>query len=130
MRRFVSILALPVLAAVGCAGPQSPWSPTVDTFGNSRAQYTSRDMEECRALAGQASGSTGGEAARGAITGGLVGAAGGAAVGAIFGSAGKGAALGAAVGGIGRGVQQASASEATFQRAFNNCMRSRGHNVL
>lgn len=130
MRRLVSILALPGLAAVGCA-TQSTWSPAVDTFGNSRAQYTSRDMEECRALAGQASGgSAGGEAARGAIMGGAVGAAGGAAVGAIFGSAGKGAALGAALGGIGRGAQQASASEANFQRAFNNCMRSRGHNVL
>src|SRR5262245_33811660 len=128
MRSVAAILALPVLAAVGCA--QDSWSPTVDTFGNSRAQYTSRDMEECRALARQASGSGAGEAARGALVGGAVGAAGGAAVGAIFGNAGRGAALGAAVGGIGRGAQQASASEANFQRAFSNCMRSRGHNVI
>jgi hypothetical protein len=129
MRRLVSILVLPVLAAAGCAA-QNTWSPTVDTFGSSRAQYTSRDMEECRAMARQASGPAGGEAARGALTGGAVGAAGGAAMGAILGNAGKGAALGAVVGGIGRGAQLASASEANFQRAFSNCMRSRGHNVL
>ena len=128
MRRLLPILALAPLAAAGCA--QDSWSPTVDTFGNSRAQYTSRDMEECRALARQAGGSAGTEAARGAITGGAVGAAGGAAVGAILGNAGKGAALGAVVGGFGRGAQQASASEANFQRAFSNCMRSRGHNVI
>jgi hypothetical protein len=128
MRRSVSSVAALLLAAAGCA--QDSWSPTVDTFGNSRAQYTSRDMEECRALARQSSGSAGTEAARGALVGGAVGAAGGAAVGAIFGNAGRGAALGAAVGGIGRGAQQASASEANFQRAFSNCMRSRGHNVI
>lgn len=128
MRRLASMLALPVLAAVGCA--QTTWSPTVDTFGNSRAQYTSRDMEECRALAQQASGSGANEAARGAVVGGAVGAAGGAAMGAIFGNAGRGAAIGAVAGGVGRGAQQASQSEANFQRAFNNCMRARGHNVI
>lgn len=129
MRRLAPILALPIVVVAGCAA-QNTWSPTIDTFGNSRAQYTSRDMEECRALARQASGSAGGEAARAAVTGGAVGAAGGAAIGAILGNAGKGAALGAVVGGIGRGSQQASASEANFQRAFSNCMRARGHNVL
>jgi outer membrane lipoprotein SlyB len=129
MRGLASIVALQMLATAGCAA-QSTWSPTVDTFGNSRAQYTSRDMEECRALARQASGPAGGEAARGALAGGAVGAAGGAAMGAIFGNAGRGAAIGAVAGGIGRGAQQASASEANFQRAFNNCMRSRGHNVI
>src|SRR5262245_57572989 len=128
MRRSVPILALAALAAAGCA--QDSWSPTVDTFGNSRAQYPSRDMEECRALARQSSGSAGGEAARGALVGGAVGAAGGAAVGAIFGAPGRGAALGAAVGGIGRGAQQAASSEEQFKRAFSNCMRSRGHNVI
>src|SRR5262245_53583261 len=128
MRRPLPILALAALAAAGCA--QDSWSPTVDTFGNSRAQYTSRDMEECRALARQSSGSAGTEAARGALTGGAVGAAGGAALGAILGSAGKGAAIGAVVGGVGRGAQQAASSEAQFKRAFSNCMRSRGHNVI
>jgi hypothetical protein len=129
MRRLVSILVLQMLIASGCAA-QSSWSPTVDTFGSSRAQYTSRDMEECRAMARTASGSAGGAAGRGAVQGGLVGAAGGAALGAAFGNAGRGAAVGAAAGGIGRGAQQASASEGNFQRAFSNCMRSRGHNVL
>lgn len=129
MRQILSILVLQMMVASGCAA-QSNWSPTVDTFGNSRAQYTSRDMEECRALARSASGSAGGAATRGAVQGGLVGAAGGAALGAALGNAGRGAAVGAAAGGVGRGAQQASQSEANFQRAFSNCMRSRGHNVL
>ena len=41
---FVSVCLL-----AGCE-TQSQWSPTVDTYGNSRAQYLSQDMEECRAL--------------------------------------------------------------------------------
>ncbi len=118
--------------AVLCAGcvTQQPWTPTVDTFGSSRAQYVSRDMEECRNLAFQVSGSAPQQAARGAVTGGLVGAAGGAAIGAAFGNAGRGALVGGAVGGIGRGVQQASRAESAYQQAYVNCMRQRGHNVV
>jgi len=129
MRGLISIMLLQFLFSAASEA-QSGWTPTVDTFGNSRAQYLSRDQVECRSLAMQASGSTAGSAARGAIRGGAVGAAGGAAMGAVLGNAGRGAALGAAAGGIGRGAQQASASEAQFQRAFSNCLRSRGHNVL
>jgi hypothetical protein len=114
---------------VATAAAQS-WTPTVDTIGNERAQYLSRDMAECRSMAQQAGGSGGGQAAMGAVRGGAVGAAGGAAMGAVLGNAGKGAALGAIGGGVTRGVRQSNASEDEFRRAFSNCLRGRGHNVL
>ena len=63
-----------VLVLAGCES-KSQWSPTVDTYGSSRAQYLSRDMEECRALARNASGDTTGQTARGAGIGALAGAA-------------------------------------------------------
>jgi len=129
MRRVLSLVAFLLLLDAPC-GAQSNWTPTVDTFGSSRSQYLSRDMWECRELAGQTSGSRTGSAARGALRGGAVGAAGGAAMGAVFGNAGRGAAVGAAAGGIGRGAQQANASEAQFRQAFSNCLRGRGHNVV
>jgi hypothetical protein len=130
MRRIASILVLQMLFAAGGAA-QSSWTPTVDTVGNSRAQYLSRDTAECRSMAQQASGGTGaGQAARGAVRGGAVGAAGGAAMGAVLGNAGRGAALGAIGGGVSRGVRQTSSADAAFQQAFSNCLRGRGHNVL
>jgi len=128
-RTLAAGATLLLLLGAGCK-TQQPWRPTVDTFGSSRAQYVDRDMEQCRQLAFQVSGSAPQQAVQGAVTGGLVGAAAGAAIGSAFGSAGRGAAVGAAAGGIGRGAQQASQSEQAFQRAFNNCMRQRGHNVL
>lgn len=129
-RTLMASATVAVLCAASLCAAQSSWSPTVDTFGSSRAQYVNRDMEECRMLASQVGGGSVGRGARGAVTGGLVGAAGGAAVGAALGNAGRGAAVGAAAGGIGRGVQQASQSEQEFRRAFSNCMRQRGHRVL
>jgi len=130
MRRIAPILVLQVLVA-GVGAAQSSWTPTVDTTGNARAQYLSRDMAECRSLAQQAGGgSAAGQGARGAVRGGAVGAAGGAAMGAVLGNAGRGAALGAVAGGVTRGTRQASSSEAAFQQAFSNCLRGRGHNVL
>jgi outer membrane lipoprotein SlyB len=110
---------------------QAQWSPTVDTYGSSRAQFVTRDEQECRQLANRASGSTTGQAARGAIGGGLLGAAAGAAIGsAAGGRAGRGAAIGAATGGIGTGAVRGVQANQTFQRAFSDCMRNRGHNVL
>jgi len=129
MKRWLTASTGLVLLFAGCV-TQQPWSPTVDTFGSDRGQYLSRDTEECRNLARQVSGSASQEAVRGGVTGGLVGAAGGAALGAALGNAGRGAAVGAAAGGIGMGAMRASQSEAAFKRAFNNCMRQRGHNVL
>jgi outer membrane lipoprotein SlyB len=129
MKRSLAASTTLVLLCAGCA-TQQPWRPTVDTYGSSRAQYVSRDTEECRNLAFQVSGNAPTQAARGALTGGLVGAAGGAALGAAFGNAGRGAAVGAAAGGIGLGAARASQSESAFRQSYVNCMRQRGHNVL
>ncbi len=121
---FVSVSLL-----AGCES-QSQWSPTVDTYGNSRAQYLSRDMEECRALARSASGDTTEETVRGAGFGAMAGAAGGAIIGAMVGRPGRGAVLGAAAGAAGGGVFSSSQTEQQFKQAFTNCMRERGHNVI
>jgi outer membrane lipoprotein SlyB len=129
MKRSLAASTMLLLLCAGCK-TQQPWRPTVDTFGSSRSQYVSRDMEECRQLAFQVSGSAPQQAVQGAVTGGLVGAAAGAAIGAAFGSAGRGAAVGAAAGGIGMGASRASQAEQAYQRAYVNCMRQRGHNVL
>ena len=129
MRCIVSIVLIQFLVSTVCWA-QSNWTPTVDTFGSSRAQYLSRDQADCRELALQSSGSTGGSAARGAVRGGALGAAGGAAIGAAMGNAGRGAMVGAAAGGIGGGVRQAGASDEQFRRTFSNCLRQRGHTVL
>jgi outer membrane lipoprotein SlyB len=121
---FVSVSLL-----AGCTS-QSQWSPTVDTYGNSRAQYLSRDLEECRALARSASGDTTEETVRGAGFGAMAGAAGGAIIGAMVGRPGRGAVLGAAAGAAGGGVFSSSQTEQQFKQAFTNCMRERGHNVI
>ncbi len=127
---FVGLsLLVGALFLAGCAS-QSQWSPTVDTYGNSRAQYLSRDMEECRALARNASGSTAGGTAQGAGVGALIGAAGGALIGVAAGRPGTGAALGAAGGALGGGVAGNRRTESQFKRAFSNCLRERGHNVI
>ena len=49
-RSFASVLVC-IAFVPGCAS-QSGWTPTVDTYGNSRAQYLSQDLAECKALAG------------------------------------------------------------------------------
>lgn len=135
MTRRLLVLSAGITLLAGCATTsQTQWTPTVDTYGNSRAQYLSRDMEECRALATRASGSTGEQAAHGAMSTGLLGAAGGAAIGGILGgsrsSLGRGAALGAVTGALAGGTSSAAQTDAEFKRAFNNCMRQRGHNVI
>jgi outer membrane lipoprotein SlyB len=129
MMRMALVLGLCATALSACVS-QSQWTPTVDTYGSSRAQFVTRDQQECRQLAMQVSGSTTGQAAQGAVGGGLLGAAAGAAIGAAAGNAGRGAMIGAAAGGIGGGAVRGSQSNAAFQRAFNQCMRNRGHQVL
>jgi uncharacterized membrane protein len=118
-----------VLVLAGCEST-SQWSPTVDTYGNSRAQYLSSDMEECRSLARSSSGDTTEETVRGAGIGAFAGAAGGAILGAMIGSPARGAALGAAAGAAGGGAFSATQTEQQFKQAFSNCMRERGHNVI
>jgi len=123
------ILGLCAATLSACVS-QTQWTPTVDTYGSSRAQFVTRDQQECRQLAMQTSGSSAGQAAQGAVAGGLLGAAAGAAIGAAAGNAGRGAAIGAATGGIGTGAVRGVQSNQAFQRAFNQCMRNRGHAVL
>lgn len=127
--RQPAVIVVAALVTAGCVS-QTTWTPTVDTYGDSRAQYVSRDLEECRQLALSASGGSGEQAVKGGAVGGLVGAAAGAAIGAAFGAAGTGAAVGAATGGIGTGAVQAVRSNEEFQRVYKNCMRNRGHRVI
>ena len=130
MKSFLVVsIGLAVLFGAATGWARS-WTPVIDTYGSSRAQYVDRDLRECRGLAQQAGGDSTGQGVRGAMRGGLVGAAGGAAVGAALGNAGRGAAVGAAAGGITRGVGGASQSNRNFAQAFSNCMRQRGHQVL
>jgi uncharacterized membrane protein len=113
----------------GCVN-QSTWTPTVDTYGDSRAQYLTQDTQECRELATQVSGSSTRKAVEGGAIGGLIGAAAGAAIGAAFHSPGTGAAVGAAAGGLGTGTVMGVRSNEQFKSAFDQCMRNRGHTVL
>jgi hypothetical protein len=67
-------------AAVRRLPTQQPWRPTVDTFGNSRSQYVSRDAGRVPATRLPGLGVGAQQAVQGAVTGGLVGAAAGAAI--------------------------------------------------
>jgi outer membrane lipoprotein SlyB len=130
MKKLTSSLAIVGSVLLTACASQNGWAPTVDPMTSRNPQRINQDTAECRQLAGQASGSTARNTAVGVGVGGLIGAAGGAAIGAAVGSPGTGAAIGAAAGGIGGGAQQGFSSEADFKRAFNNCMRGRGHTVL
>jgi len=124
---FLSVLAS-TLVVNGCA-TYGGWQPTVDPYNDPNPQAIQFDTEQCKQLAGQA-GSVGTETAKGAGVGALVGAAGGAALGAIYGNPATGAATGAAIGGIGGAAKQGFEGDDNFKRAFINCMRNRGHNVI
>jgi hypothetical protein len=93
------------------------------------ARSSSQDMVECQQIARQNAG-TARSAVTGGLMGGALGAATGAAIGAITGNAGSGAAYGAAIGGMGGATQQGYSADQRYKQLFNNCMRSRGHNVL
>ncbi|MCK4842959.1 MAG: hypothetical protein KAT04_13945 [Methylococcales bacterium] len=117
------------LLITGCAS-QTGWSPTVDPYGDPNAYRLNQDLEECRQLALQASGGTAKQAATGAVVGGVIGAASGAALGAISGDAGTGAAYGATIGGIGGAAKQGFEAEGSYKKAYNKCMRHRGHYLI
>lgn len=127
MTRRLSLAAL-VLSITGCA-TYSGWEPTVDPYNDRNAARIPQDIEQCKLLAKQA-GSVGKETAMGAGAGALMGAAGGAALGAISGNAGTGAAAGAILGAFGGASKQGLEGDEQFKRAFNTCMRNRGHNVI
>jgi len=124
---ILSILATAVVAS-GCA-TYGGYQPVVDPRTDPNYANMQQDSAECSELAKQA-GNLGGDTLKGVGVGALVGAAGGAAVGAIIGNPGTGAALGAAVGGIGGGANQGIDADNNYKRAFNNCMRGRGHNPI
>jgi len=127
--RFILIPAVMTFALGGCAS-QTGWTPTVDSYNNPNAWRLNQDMRECDQLARQASGGLMTETAKGAAVGGLIGGASGAALGAITGDPAKGAILGATVGGLGGAAKEGFSSEDQFKRAYRNCLRNRGHNVI
>jgi outer membrane lipoprotein SlyB len=129
MKSKVCVLAMSLLVFTGGCATYSGWQPTVDSYNDKNPQAIPQDTEECKMLAKEA-GSTGTEAAKGGAVGALLGAAGGAAIGAVAGNPGAGAAVGAAAGGIGGATYQGMSGDENYKRAFINCMRNRGHNVV
>ena len=117
------------LVFAGCAS-HSGWRPTVDPYNDPHADMMEKDFRECDYLAREVAGNSVDEASRGAFFGGIIGAAFGAVFGAIFGDPGTGAAIGAAVGGVEGGANRGLSAEQHFQRAYVNCMKNRGHNVI
>ncbi|MGH8604766.1 MAG: hypothetical protein ACREXR_18865, partial [Gammaproteobacteria bacterium] len=66
MHAFHTLIGFSLVAFLtGCAA-QSGWAPTVDTYGDTRAQYISADTAECQALAQRAAGSAPEEAGKSA----------------------------------------------------------------
>lgn len=112
----------------GCAS-YSNWQPVADPANDKNAANLGVDTEQCRQLASQA-GAVGTETAKGVAAGGLLGAAAGAAIGAVAGNPGAGAAIGAAAGGIGGGTATGVSADDQYKRAYINCMRGRGHNII
>lgn len=127
LMRLIYGLVLAVLFN-GCAS-YSNWQPVADPSNDRNAANLGRDTEECKQLASQA-GAVGTETAKGVAVGGLLGAAAGAAIGAVAGNPGAGAAVGAAAGGIGGGASTGIDADSQYKRAYINCMRGRGHNII
>jgi hypothetical protein len=119
---------LPIFFLSGCA-TYGRYEPTVDVAADRNPQFLQQDTADCRELAKNAS-STGKNTAMGVGAGALLGGAAGAAIGAVVGNPATGAALGAAAGGIGGGANAGMDADNQFKRAYINCMRGRGHNVI
>src|SRR5215813_12279270 len=102
-----------LLTVVGCAS-MGGYKPTVDPYNDRHANRIPQDEQECRQLAQEASGGTAKEAA----------------VGGAVGRPGTGAAVGAAAGGMGGGAYKGLSADERFKRAFQTCMRNRGHHVI
>ena len=125
----ISFILISSFLLSACAS-QTGWTPTVDPYSDPNAYRINQDMAECQQLAYQASGGTATETAKGAGVGALIGGAAGAAIGAISGNPAAGAAYGAAAGGFGGGTRQGLNAENQYKRAYINCMRNRGHNII
>jgi len=121
--------AIAAVVLVGCVN-QNTWTPTVDTYNDPNAWRLSQDEAQCRQLAMSVSGSSTKRTAEGAGIGALLGAAAGAAIGAAAHDPGIGAAIGAGVGGSAGGGYEAFESNSAFKRAYEQCLRERGHQVL
>ena len=112
----------------GCAS-HGGYRPTVDPYGDPRADHIGQDLYECEALAHQA-GRVGDESVKGALVGGGIGAVGGAILGGLSGHPVQGALVGATAGGLAGGVSQGMNADQRFIYAYRNCMSNRGHNVI
>jgi outer membrane lipoprotein SlyB len=131
MKKEISVVFVVLVSSAivsGCA-TYGGYQPVVDPYNDPNAYRSQQDAQECQGLAREAS-STGMETAKGVAAGGLLGAAAGAAIGAVAGSPGTGAAIGAAAGGIGGGTYTGTDADNQYKRAYINCMRNRGHNVV
>lgn len=125
---WLCILMIIFVGLIGC-NTYGGYHPTVDPKYDRNAQYIQQDMIECKELASQA-GSFGTETAKGLGVGALIGGAGGAVAGAFLGNPGMGAAVGASAGAFGGAATQGYEADHNYKRAFNTCMRNRGHTVI
>jgi hypothetical protein len=126
-QRFAFLLVV-VLVFSGCAS-HGGYRPTVDPYGDPRADRIGQDLYECEGLAYHAS-RVGESTARGAIVGGGIGMIGGALLGGLSGRPVEGAMVGATAGGLAGGVSQGVNADQRFMHAYRNCMINRGHNVI
>lgn len=124
----LAFLLLVVLIFSGCAS-HSGYRPTVDPYGDPRANRIGQDLYECETLAHRAS-RVEEESVKGAIVGGGIGMIGGAILGGLSGHPVQGAMVGATVGGLAGGVSQGANADQRFIHAYRNCMANRGHNVI
>ena len=126
-QRF-GVLVLVVFIFYGCAS-QGGYRPTVDPYGDPRADRISQDLYECDGLAYQAS-RVEEETVKGAVVGGGIGMLWGALLGGLHGRPVQGAMVGATAGGLVGGVGQGANADQRFVHAYRNCMINRGHNVI
>lgn len=124
----IAFLLLVALIFSGCAS-HGGYRPTVDPYGDPRADRIGQDLYECEGLAHQAS-RVEEESVKGAIVGGGIGMLGGAILGSFSGHPVQGAMVGATVGGLAGGVSQGANADQRFIHAYRNCMANRGHNVI
>ena len=129
---LASTFVLSSLLLVACAQTRG-YSPAVDPRASkpSASPNYDRDVQECGELAKQSAGNTAAETAIGAGVGGAIGAATGAVVGAVADTdVANAAMIGGAAGGVGGAIKQGYESDSNYRKAYNNCMRGRGHSVV
>jgi len=118
-----------IVLVSGCVS-YGGYEPTVDPYGDARADRIDQDLYECRGLARQAYEYHSDETAHGIFTGAFWGAILGGIFGSVAGDAAMGMAVGATAGAVGGGLQGEMNAEQRYVWAYRNCMRNRGHNVI